>query len=84
MESSSRTTKVLRFRLTWSKRVGLKGCSLVTGQSGYRMYFKTENEELHTIRNTEPEKLIVLPKPGCLGIACQPQKLIDILRSKPW
>ena len=51
---------------------------------GYKIYFISENEKLLTIRNTEPEKLLMLRKTGCLGNACQPQKLLNILSSEPW
>ena len=51
---------------------------------GYIIYFVTENENLFTIRNTESEKLLILLKLGCLGNACQPQKLLNILSSEPW
>ena len=51
---------------------------------GYKIYFVTENENLFTIRNTESEKLLILLKLGCLGNACQPQKLLNILGSEPW
>ena len=50
----------------------------------YKIYFITENEKLLTIRNTEPEKLPMLHKLGCLGNACQSQKLINILSCEPW
>ena len=50
----------------------------------YKIYSVTENENLFTIRNTVSEKLFILLKLGCLGNACQPQKLINILGSEPW
>ena len=51
---------------------------------GYKMYFVTENENLFTIRSTGSERLLILLKLGCLGNACQPQKLLNILGSEPW
>ena len=48
------------------------------------MYFIDENGELLTIRNTEPEELLMLLKACCLGNACQPQMLLNILGSEPW
>ena len=39
---------------------------------------------MFTIRNTDSEKLLILLKLGCLGNACQPQKLLNILGSEPW
>ena len=41
------------------------------------IYF-TDDEKLFTIRDTEPEKLLMLLIPGCLGNACEPQKLLNI------
>ena len=45
---------------------------------GYKIYIFTDDEKLFTIRDTEPEKLLMLLIPGCLGNACEPQKLLDI------
>ena len=50
----------------------------------YKIYAVTENENLFAIRNTVSEKQFILLKLGCLGNACQPQKLINILGSEPW
>ena len=49
---------------------------------GYKIYIFTVDEKLFTIRDTEPEKLPLIP--GCLGNACEPQKLINIQSSEPW
>ena len=35
---------------------------------GYKIYIFTDDEKLFTIRDTEPEKLLMLLIPGCLGI----------------
>ena len=51
---------------------------------GYKKYIFTDDEKLFTIRDTEPEKLLMLLIPGCLGNACEPQKLLNILSSEPW
>ena len=45
---------------------------------GYKTYIFTDDEKFFTIRNTEPEKLLMLLIPGCLGNACEPQKLLNI------
>ena len=50
----------------------------------YKIYSVTENENLFTIRNTVSEKLFILLKLGCLGNACQSQKLRIILGCEPW
>ena len=42
---------------------------------GYKIYIFTDDEKLFTIRDTEPEKLLMLLIPGCLGNACEPQTL---------
>ena len=47
---------------------------------GYKIYLKTENEKLHAIMNTG----LAFVKPGCVRYACQPQQLLNILRSEPW
>ena len=61
-----------------------RGPGVQVARLGYKIYFITENEKLLTIRNTKPEKLLMLLKPGCLGNACQPQKLLNILSSERW
>jgi hypothetical protein len=43
---------------------------------GYKIYVFTDDDKLFTIRDTEPEKLLMLLIPGCLGNACEPQKLM--------
>ena len=43
---------------------------------GYKIYIFTDDEKLFTIRDIEPEKLLLLLIPGCLGNACEPQKLL--------
>ena len=45
---------------------------------GYKIYIFTDDEKLFTIIDTEPEKLLMLLIPGCLGNACEPQKLLNI------
>ena len=45
---------------------------------GYKIYIFTDDEKLFTIRDTEPEKLVMLLIPGCLCNACEPQKLLNI------
>ena len=35
---------------------------------GYKIYIFTDDEKLFTIRDTEPEKLLMLLIPGCLGM----------------
>ena len=43
---------------------------------GYKIYVFTDDDKLFTIRDTETEKLLMLLIPGCLGNACEPQKLM--------
>jgi len=45
---------------------------------GYKICIFTDDEKLFTIRDTEPEKLLMLHIPGYLGNACKPQKLLNI------
>ena len=51
---------------------------------GYKIHLFTDEEKLFTIRETEPEKLLMLHIPGCLGKECEPLKLLNILSSEPW
>ena len=60
-------------------------CSYLSrGQGGLKRrgsvtkHIFTDDEKFFTIRNTEPEKLLMLLIPGCLGNACEPQKLLNI------
>ena len=50
----------------------------------FQINFTTEKDKLLTIRNGEPDKLLMLLIPGCLGNASQPQKLLDSFSFEPW
>ena len=50
----------------------------------FQINFTTEKDKLLTIRNAEPDKLLMLLIPGCLGNACQPEKLLDIFSFETW
>ena len=45
---------------------------------GNKLYIFTDDEKLFKIRDNEPETLLMLLIPGCLGNACEPQKLLNI------